>query len=74
MTNSKPRVFEARIPDVTYRAYTIINREGGPDYWLHIGDVEVQRDGQGFTIALNALPIDGKIICRRYYSTGGKDQ
>lgn len=62
-----PQVLPARIPDVNYHAYTVIKREGGPDFWLDIGEVEVQGDGQGFTITLNALPIDGKIICRRHY-------
>jgi len=44
--------------------YTVIRREGQDDYWLNIGLAFPHRDGKGFNIVLQALPLDGKIVCR----------
>jgi hypothetical protein len=48
----------------THRVYTVIRREGQDDYWLNIGLVFPHKDGSGFNIVLQALPLDGKIVCR----------
>ena len=48
----------------THRAYSVIRREGQDDYWLNIGLVFPHKDGNGFNIVLQALPLDGKIVCR----------
>lgn len=48
----------------THRVYTVIQREGQDDYWLNLGLVFPHRDGKGFNIVLQALPLDGKIVCR----------
>ena len=48
----------------THRAYTVIKREGQDDYWLNLGLVFGHQDGKGFNIVLQALPLDGKIVCR----------
>jgi len=48
----------------THRVYTVIRREGQDDYWLNIGLAFPHRDGNGFNIVLQALPLDGKIVCR----------
>ena len=48
----------------THRVYTVIRREGQDDYWLNIGLAFPHRDGSGFNIVLQALPLDGKIVCR----------
>ncbi len=55
----------------THRAYTVIKRDPLPDgkpndFWLNLGPVFAHEDGQGFTILLNALPIDGRIVLRPY--------
>jgi len=50
--------------EMTHRAYTVIKREGEDDYWLPIGAAFAHRDGKGFNITLQALPIDGKIVLR----------
>lgn len=49
----------------THRAYTVIRREGQDDYWLNIGVVFPHKDGDGFNLILQALPLDGKIVCRQ---------
>ena len=48
----------------THRVYTVIKREGQDDYWLNIGLAFPHKDGKGFNIVLQALPLDGKIVCR----------
>lgn len=48
----------------SHRAYSVIHREGQDDYWLNIGLVFPHKDGTGFNIMLQALPLDGKIVCR----------
>jgi hypothetical protein len=48
----------------THRAYSVIKREGQDDFWLNLGLVFAHKDGSGFNIMLQALPLDGKIVCR----------
>ena len=47
----------------THRAYSVIRRDGQDDYWLNLGLVFPHKDGNGFNIVLQALPLDGKIVC-----------
>jgi hypothetical protein len=47
-----------------YRAYTVIPREGQNDFWAPIGAAFSHRDGLGFNVLLQALPINGKIVLR----------
>ena len=53
---------DAKLP--THRAYSVIKREGQDDFWLNLGLVFSHKDGSGFNIMLQALPLDGKIVCR----------
>jgi hypothetical protein len=48
----------------THRAYSVIRREGQDDFWLNLGLVFPHKDGNGFNIMLQALPLDGRIVCR----------
>lgn len=53
----------------TYRAFTVIKREGQDDYWLPIGAAFPHQNGDGFNVVLQALPLtsgDGtcKIVLR----------
>jgi hypothetical protein len=48
----------------THRAYSVIKREGQEDYWLNLGIVFPHKDGKGFNVMLQALPLDAKIVCR----------
>ncbi len=52
------------IQQPAYRAYTVIKREGQDDYWLNVGTAFPHKDGDGYNIILQALPIDGKIVLR----------
>jgi hypothetical protein len=51
-------------PAPTHRVYTVIKRDGQDDYWLNIGLAFSHKDGKGFNVVLQALPLDGKIVCR----------
>ena len=48
----------------SYRAYTVIKREGQDDFWLAIGAAFMHQDGDGFNVVLQALPIDGRVVLR----------
>lgn len=43
----------------THRAYSVIRHEGQDDYWLNLGLVFPHKDGNGFNLILQALPLDG---------------
>jgi len=57
----------------THRVYTVIRREGQDDYWLNIGLAFGHKDGNGFNIVLQALPLDGKIVCREIAEDEGAE-
>jgi hypothetical protein len=53
----------------TYRAYTVIEREGQDDFWMAIGAAFKHEKGDGLNVILQALPLpnaDGqcKIVLR----------
>jgi hypothetical protein len=48
----------------THRAYSVIKREGQDDYWLNLGLAFLHKDGKGFSIILQAIPFDAKIVIR----------
>jgi hypothetical protein len=59
----------AQTQQPSYRAFTVIKREGQDDYWLPIGAAFPHQNGDGFNIVLQALPLtsgDGtcKIVLR----------
>jgi hypothetical protein len=58
----------------TYRAYTVVKREGQDDFWLAIGAAFMHQDGDGYNIVLQALPIDAKIVLRLPKSDDDKPQ
>ncbi len=50
-----------------FRAYSVIKRsDDKEDYWLNIGAAFEHEDGEGMNVLLQALPIDGKLVLRRY--------
>ena len=51
----------------TYRAYSVIKRnDDKEDFWLNLGVAFEHEDGEGMNVLLQALPIDGKLVLRRY--------
>jgi hypothetical protein len=49
-----------------YRVYTVIKRGRNDAFWLNIGVAFFHRDGQGLNIMLQALPLDDRLVLRRY--------
>ena len=52
-----------------FQAYAVIKREGKDDWWLNLGAAFVHKNGDGYNVILQALPIpngDGqcKIVLR----------
>ena len=49
---------------MVHRAFTVITREREEPFWLEIGASFEHKDGKGLTIALQAHPLDGRIVLR----------
>jgi hypothetical protein len=45
-------------------AYSVRDREGGKSFWTRIGSAWANRDGKGFNIQLECVPLDGRISLR----------
>ena len=45
-------------------AYQVRDREGQKGIWTRIGAAWPQKDGKGFNIQLDAIPLDGHIALR----------
>lgn len=39
--------------------------EGSKDYWSRIGAAFAHNDGKGFSVLLDAMPLDGKLTIRQ---------
>ncbi len=55
----------------TFHAYAVTKRKpkangDNHDFWLAIGEATPHADGQGYSIKLQSLPINGKIVLRPY--------
>lgn len=53
----------------SYKAYSVTKREGDRDFWTDIGAAFAHRNGDGYSIVLNALPVDGRIVLRPLKTT-----
>jgi hypothetical protein len=58
---------------MAHRAFTVITREGEEPFWLEIGASFEHKDGKGLTVALQAMPFDGRIVLREVGS-GPRDK
>ncbi len=61
-----------RKPDLI--AYTVRDREGGKGFWYRIGAAWENKDGGGFNVKLEALPVNGRIVLRLPKSGEGEDE
>jgi hypothetical protein len=48
----------------THIAYHVRNREGGEGIWTRIGSAWAHKDGNGFNIQIETVPLDGRITLR----------
>ncbi|MEQ1707497.1 MAG: hypothetical protein ABL864_04115 [Terricaulis sp.] len=56
--------------NVKLRVYTIVERVGGSPFWLRLGNAAPHKDGKGFSVNLQALPVSGLIVVRQYDEEG----
>jgi hypothetical protein len=49
----------------THRVFAVVQREGRKNHWNEIGAAWAQKDGKGFSIRLNYLPLNGADIVIR---------
>ena len=47
----------------SHRLY-VVKGEGEQARWIEIGAAWANRDGEGFSIKLDAMPLDGHIVMR----------
>ena len=62
MTTNQATESTAKTP--THIAYQVRDREGKKGFWTRIGSVWPHADGAGFTVQLDAIPLDGRITLR----------
>lgn len=46
----------------THNVFTVIELESRKDKWVEIGAAWPIKDKEGFSIRLNALPVNGKLV------------
>jgi hypothetical protein len=65
---TRPQAMSENNKQPTHRAYALLERKnsaGEADtFWLNIGSVFPHKDGKGYNVLLDALPIDGKLSIR----------
>jgi hypothetical protein len=53
------------------RAYTVRKGSaGGKGFWTRIGSAWLHKDGKGFNVQLDALPVDGRLVVRAITAKG----
>jgi len=62
--NQSTRTNAVRGNKPTHRAYVVQDREGQKAYWQKIGGAWLHADGNGLTLQLSAVPLDGRITLR----------
>jgi hypothetical protein len=62
MNNESNTEANAKAP--THIAYTVRDREGSKGIWTRVGAVWPHADGKGFTVQLEAVPLDGRVTLR----------
>ena len=62
MTDTQPETTATKSP--SHVAYQVRDREGQKSFWTRIGSVWPHADGKGFTVQLEAVPLDGRITLR----------
>jgi hypothetical protein len=48
----------------THIAFQVREAKEGKGFWTRIGSAWAHKDGKGFTVQLDAVPIDGRISLR----------
>ena len=62
MSNEKTESTSAKTP--SHIVYQVRGEEGQKGFWTRMGAAWAHKDGKGFNIQLECLPIDGRITLR----------
>ena len=46
------------------RAYSITEDKNGKEYWNPVGFATPHKDGQGATVKLHSVPVNGEVVLR----------
>ena len=52
-----------------YRVYTVQDIDDENSFWTLVGSAFAHEDRKGMNILLKALPVDGRLVLRRYTET-----
>lgn len=65
MKNDRNTKAKAEPKSPSYLAYTVRDgKEGQKAFWTRIGAFFAHEDGEGGTLLLEALPLDGRVVLR----------
>jgi hypothetical protein len=59
-TNNSERTSKAP----SHHIYHVRDREGGKAFWTRIGAAWAHADGQGYSLQIELVPLDGRITLR----------
>jgi hypothetical protein len=62
MRNATSNTRSPKLP--THVAYLVQDREGKKPFWQKVGAAWSHSDGKGFSLQLDAMPLDGRITLR----------
>ncbi len=62
MSDTHTTTSPAKLP--THVAYQVRDREGQKGVWTRIGSAWPHADGKGFSVQLDAVPLDGRVSLR----------
>jgi hypothetical protein len=62
MTDTNTQPAAPKIP--SHVAYTVRDLDYGKSFWTRVGRAWANADGKGFSIQLDAMPLDGRITLR----------
>jgi hypothetical protein len=69
MSNEKTESTSAKTP--SHIVYQVRDREGGKGFFTRIGAAWPHRDGKGFNVQIESVPLDGRITLRIASETKG---
>ena len=49
-----------------YRAYVVEDIDDENSFWTLVGSAFAHEDQKGFNLLLKAIPLDGRLVLRRY--------
>jgi len=62
MTDTTNQSTASKAP--SHIAYQVRDRDGGKGFWTRIGSAWAHKDGNGFNIQIEVVPLDGRITLR----------